>query len=466
MLTNKNKVRGIKFFRVFILFLAAFSVISALITTGYVLVTKNNLLGKVLKNPVLQTQDAKVSAKDKAFTVVAVFGSEQMTSTQTDTNMLVFFNHKNQEINVVSVPRDTKFNWPDELYTEISAKRKDIPKIIPISDVGAYVAADKKNETAVKVLENAFHMNIDYYINMDLAAFKYLVDVTGPVQMETPDIIYSDQAKNLNISISKGTKSLDGETAAQVVRYSDKYPGGDLARLKTQHTFIQALLAEMLKPENKVNIPATLKGVYPYIQTDFENAADYMVYLDQISLDKVILTTLPGSATSDNKYAYDSAKSKALFETILTTKDLTVQKTENKPATNEPAKTSETGSETAENKPAQPTEQPADKPAENTGVVVEEVYDTKAMPIGVYNGTNISGLAAKTKTNLVGKGYKVVSTGNYQTKPVEKTIIKVYAQKIGDELLVYFPGATVQVDPTLKGKPEEIVIVLGLTENR
>ena len=88
------------------------------------------------------------------------------------------------------------------------------------------------------------------------------------------------------------------------------------------------------------------------------------------------------------------------------------------------------------------------------------------MPIGVYNGTDISGLAAKTKETLEKAGYRVVKTGNYPTKPVEKTILKVYAEAIGEELLPYFTGAEIQVDESLKGKEEEIVIVLGLTEKR
>lgn len=461
-MVNKNKVRRNKFVRMFLMSLAIFSVIAALATTVYVLVAKNNLISQVLKNPVLKNEDAKTSAKDKAFTVVAVFGSEQMGSMQTDTNMIVFFNHKNQEINVISVPRDTKFNWPEEVYSEISAKRKDIPKIVPISDVPSYVSADKRSEVAVQVLENAFHMNIDYYIKMDLAAFKYLIDVIGPVEMEVPAVVYSDPAKNLNINIAKGSQKLNGEMAANLLRYSEKYMGGDLNRIKVQQSFMRVFLDQILKPENKMNLPSTLKGVYPYIQTNFENAADYMVYLDQIGTDKLVLTTLPGNATPDNKYAYDSAKAKEIFESILTSKSLPTGETAKQPE-------SKSDSEPQNNAPTadKPNEQTPNTPQENnTNVIVADVYDVKVMPIGVYNGTNIAGLAAKTKQNLESKGYKVVQVGNYQTRPVEKTIIKVYAKEIGDELLPLFQGADVQIEESLKGKPEEIVIVLGLSEQR
>ena len=452
-MVNKNKVRRNKFVRMFLMSLAIFSVVAALATTVYVLVAKNNLLSKVLQNPVLKNEDPKTSAKDKAFTVVAVFASDQMGSNQTDTNMIVFFNHKNYEINVVSIPRDTKFNWPEDVYTEISAKRKDIPKIIPISDVPGYVSADKRNEVAVQVLENAFHMNIDYYVNMDLAAFKYLVDVVGPITMEVPAIVYTDPDRNLNVNITKGAASLDGEKAAELLRYSDKYMGGDLNRIEVQKSFLKAFSDQILKPENKVNLPSTLKGVYPYIQTNFENAADYMVYLDELSTDKITMVTLPGSATSDNKYAYDSAKSKEIFEAILMAKPITQSNTPKQPEENK--------------EPENPQTTPKlDEKPSDTNVIVADVYDVKIMPIGVYNGTNISGLAAKTKQSLESQGYKVAQVGNYQTRPVEKTIIKVYAKEIGDELLPLFPGATVQVDASLKGKPEEITIILGLTEQR
>ncbi len=460
-MANKNKVRRNKFFRVFIMSFAAFSVVVALATTVYVLVAKNNLLSKVLQNPVLKNENAKTSAKDKAFTVIALFGVDQMGSYRTDVNMLVFFNHKNQEINVVSVPRDTKFNWPEELYTEISAKRKDVPKIIPINEVPAYVAADIRNEASVKVLENAFHMNIDYYVNMDLAAFKYIVDLVGPISFEVPvDMKHSDPAQNLEINLSKGLQELNGEKAEQLIRYRG-YPDADLGRIKTQQAFLKAFVEQLLKPENKVNLPGIIKGVYPYIQTDFTDAADYLVYLDQISTDKLLTTTLPGNPTEDKKYAYDSAGAKKLFEAILTTKTLAaVQEIAEASGTTGTVQSGEVTTEPTTEK------QTGESAESSSGVQVQEVYDVKIMPIGVYNGTDISGLAAKTKQKLETGGYRVVKVGNYQTKPVEKTMIKVYAQPIGDELLPYFEGAIVQVDEALKGKEEEIVIILGLTEKK
>lgn len=464
-MANKNKVRRIKFFRVFLLSLAIFSVIAALLTTAYVLVTKNNLLGKVLQQPVLQTENPKTAVKDKAFTVVALFGAEQMGSSQIDTGMIVFFNHKNQEINVISVPRDTKFKWPEDIYTELSAKRTDLSKIVAFSEVPTYVSADRRNEVAKKVLENALHININYFINTDLAAFKYLVNVVGPVEMEVPAIAFEDTLKGRKVSFEKGLQALDGEKAAELLQYSEKYTGGDLNRIKVQQSFLKSLVAQILKPENKLNLASTMKGLYPYIQTDFNDAADYMVYLEQIHPDKMFIHTLPGNITSDDKFAYDSANLKSIMDKIL------VSGSASKPSTDEP-KQEQPAPQAQDNKEqtnaesqTTPETAPAPAPTEPSGVVITEVYDTKIMPIGVYNGTNIAGLAAKNKIILESKGYKVAKTDNYPTKPVEKTIIKVYAKEIGEEFLAHYPKGVVQVDPALKGKAEEIVIVLGLTEN-
>lgn len=466
-MTNKNKVRRIKFFRVFLLSLAVFSVIAALLTTAYVLVTKNNLLSAVLKQQVLQNENPKTATKDKAFTVLALFGSEQMGSGQLDTGMIVFFNHKNQEINVISVPRDTKFKWPEDIYTELSAKRSDLSKIVPFSEVPSYVSADRRNEVAKKVLENALHLNIEYFVGTDLAAFKYLVDVVGPVEMEVPAIAFEDAAKGRKVSFEKGLQSLDGEKAASLLQYSEKYSGGDLNRIKIQQAFLKSLIAQILKPENKINLPSTMKGLYPYIQTNFEDAADYMVYLENISMDKIFIHTLPGNITSDDKYAYDSANLKSIMDRILVSAPSTVPsgETPKQEQAKEPAQDTQTGNEPAtQTTPETPATPEAPATNEPSGVVITEVYDTKIMPIGIYNGTNIAGLAAKNKIILESKGYKVAKTDNYPTKPVEKTIIKVYAKEIGDELLAHYPKGVVQVDPALKGKAEEIVIVLGLTE--
>lgn len=444
-MTNKNQIRRNKFIRMFFMSLAAFSVIAALVTTVYVLVAKNNLLSKVLQTPVLKTEAGKPSAKDKAFTVISIFGVDQMDANYTEDAMLLFFNHKNQNIHVVSIPRDTKFNWPEDVYKELSSKRKDIPKIISIHDVPMYTPIDKKDEISLQVLQNAFQMNVDYYVRMDLAAFKYVVELIGPIPFDVPmDLQYVDAKKGIEVNLIKGKQELDADQAGQLVSYHSKHEGIDVNRIRLQQDFFKAYVAQMLKPQNKINIPSIMKGLYPYIKTNFTNASDYLVYLEDISTDKIFLSILPGDITSDQKYVYDSLKAKEMFETILASKLMDVQ-------------------EVPVDQPA-PAVTPEPKKPEESSVQVMDVFDVKIMPIGVYNGTEINGLAAKTKEKLTAMGYKVVNTGNHSNKPVQKTIIKAYAREIGAELQPLFKDSIVQLDESLKGAKEEIIIILGLSE--
>ncbi len=58
----------------------------------------------------------------KKITTVALFGVDK-DGYRTDVNMLVFFHHETAEIDIVSIPRDTKVRIPDDIFAEINLTR-------------------------------------------------------------------------------------------------------------------------------------------------------------------------------------------------------------------------------------------------------------------------------------------------------------------------------------------------------
>lgn len=81
------------------------------------------------------------------------------------------------------------------------------------------------------------------------------------------------------------------------------------------------------------------------------------------------------------------------------------------PTTPSPTAASPTGEETA-----------------GGGEATQEPHDPADIRTQILNGTDVSGLAADTQTLLEDAGYDVVTVGDAQNKPVERTII-TYARR-------------------------------------
>ena len=84
--------------------------------------------------------------------------------------------------------------------------------------------------------------------------------------------------------------------------------------------------------------------------------------------------------------------------------------------------------------------------------------------IRVLNGSGINGLASQVKTQLESNGYTVTGIGNYSRSDVMNSVIQVREDGLGNDLLSYLHGATVEIGEDM---PEgvDIQIVLGKSES-
>ncbi len=217
-----------------------------------------------------------------------------------------------------------KVRIPDDIYSEITKVRSDVKQYSRINAIPAYVSSKKRNDTSVEVLEQVFGVKIDYYVNMNLEGFKYIVDAVGPIYMDIPrPLKYSDPLQNLYINLDAGYQPLNGAQAEQLVRYRKGYANADIGRIDMQHEFMKAFMEQVLEPDKKFNMVTILETIFNHVTTNFTDAVDYLIYIDDISADKISMTTLPGAGSkTDGSYEYDQAASKELIEGIINKKRL------------------------------------------------------------------------------------------------------------------------------------------------
>ena len=223
--------------------------------------------------------------------------------------------------------------------------------------------------------------------------------------------------------------------------------------IDTQHLFMNAFVEQLLKPEKRFNMVSIIETVLVHMTTDFNDAVDYLIYLDELSVEKVHMTTLPGKgSTTDGSYIYDVDATKALFEGILNKINTAAEAVDANPETGEDL--SQTEGE-GESQVTQPTVEVTPLP----------VLDAKEYTISVLNGTYTAGLAKTFKTMLEEDGFTVTEPGNYDNKPIERTIITVPIQELGDELSHYFNNPKIVIDETLKDKPVPVIIAIGSNDS-
>lgn len=161
----------------------------------------------------------------------------------TDTIMVASFDTENDEINVVSLPRDTLINS--------SSNVKKINSVYPgsINNGGdGYTALSE-------AVEKMLGFKVDNIVVIDLKAAEEIVDTIGGVEFNVPvNMNYDDPTQDLHIHINKGLQTLNGEQAVQVLRFRATYGMGDIDRIDVQQDFFRTLASQVLSLGNIPNI--------------------------------------------------------------------------------------------------------------------------------------------------------------------------------------------------------------------
>ena len=212
----------------------------------------------------------------------------------TDTIMLVAYDIPNQQLNVMSIPRDTMVNVP-----------WDIKRINSVYNYAPYY--DKDGIAFLKEEVSALiGFRPDYSVTIEWEAVGELVDAIGGVMFEVPiDMNYDGPTQDLHIHFSKGMQYLNGEDALKVVRWRQNnepnsgYPNGDIGRIQTQQNFLITVAKQMLATLDLDMIKTYADLFVKYVDTEL--TVGNLVWLGQqvltIGMDNVHFFTLPGDGT-------------------------------------------------------------------------------------------------------------------------------------------------------------------------
>lgn len=237
-------------------------------------------------------------------------GEEEQYNTNSDTMMLASYDTEAKNVNIISIPRDTKVAI-DTL----------IPKINSAFPSGG---ASK----AMEVSGNLFDTKIDYYVKVNYSGFGAFIDKIGGIDVEiTTDMHYEDQSQDLYINFNAGeTVWLDGRRAEEFVRWRQNNDGsgdgkGDMGRIERQHMFINKVINKLKSPVIVTKLKGIIDVIPKCIETNMsvDEIIDYAWDFAKLGRENIKMFTLQG----DYDYIYTPSQGKDICYYLIDSNKIT-----------------------------------------------------------------------------------------------------------------------------------------------
>jgi len=216
---------------------------------------------------------------------LVIFGSDARNPRDTDltdTIIVVRVDPVEQEIWMVSIPRDTRVEIPGHGAVKINA---------------AYVLGGP--EMAIQAVEDVSGQDMDYFITVNFWGFESIIDAMGGIEIDVPIAIDDPQADftpdGRASRINPGLQTLDGAHALTFVRHRDSYADADIGRTRAQQLFFRALI-EQMSDVPLVRIPGIADSLADNVVTNFTPMQIFQLgrSMRGTSPDNFYATTLPG----------------------------------------------------------------------------------------------------------------------------------------------------------------------------
>lgn len=351
------------------------------------------------------------------------FGSKQKeTGQRSDTIMVAHLDPKSQTATVVSFPRDLWVDIPNHGRKKLNA------------------AFNYGPQSVIDTLESNFQIPIHHYLEVDFVGFKGIVNAIGSVKLFFPTIAF-DKETGLNVT-APGCFEFNGDRALQYVRsrryqYKNSPTGrwhedgrADIGRIARQQYFIRSLAASAIARgiRNPFTGAKIINASLKSLTTDPNLTSD-----DFFALANAFRSTEPG-AIDMQTIPSDLGRSED-GQSILR-----VRSADALPILN---RLRSTGSDKSQGGSASTPE----KPSKTT--------------VRVLNGSDKSGIAGKTLSELVKFGFVGERAGNAARNDVAQTEVRYPTghESYGQTVLAYLGGVGVlRPSDALLDRNVEIVI--------
>lgn len=382
-----------------------------------------NIEREMIETPVIDTPQnistEPITPKEDPITTILLVGTD-VGGNLTDSMMAVRIDFDNKTTSLFSVPRDYKIDLSKKTQSDINVYKNHI-KLTELHSYAKHAQLKSPVSLTAKAIEEMLGFEFDHIVLFSIDAFKNVVDAVGGVDVYVPVTMnYYDPTQDLYINLQPGNQHLDGELAEGFVRFrTDNYKRGygDFGRMEMQQYFLKEFIKKLVSVESLLNFNEVFNSVKEFVQTDATlNDSLYLLSrVKDLDFDRIYAHTLPGVVKTIEGASYVVPPNiDELHEFVRDCIDV------------------------------------------DSG----EIQSSKEYDIVVLNGTGKMKMAAKYKEILTGKGYNVISIGDYYQEKTTKTRIVVPNEALGQDLKQLFNFSEIIVDSSV----ENITVILGRIE--
>jgi LCP family protein required for cell wall assembly len=160
-----------------------------------------------------------------------------------DTNMVVSINTRDNQIAMISLPRDLRVRIPGHGSNKINQAH-------------AYGGIPLAQE----VVEATLDIPIHYYARANFSGLREAVDAVGGIEIDVKESLYDPEypcdknpSRNCGMRIKKGLQAMDGATALRYARCRKGNCGDDFGRALRQQEVLQAVRKKAMSASTLIN---------------------------------------------------------------------------------------------------------------------------------------------------------------------------------------------------------------------
>lgn len=235
-------------------------------------------------------------------------GDDPFKNTRSDTMVLVSIAPYAKDVNLISIPRDSK------VYLAGTGSTR--PEKIN------HAFAKGGVNMSVRTVEETFGIRINRYLVMSNTGIINFIDKIGglPIYIEK-DMRYGDRSAGLYVNLKKGPHKLSGDEAEGYLRFRNDELG-DIGRIGRQQWFFNAVLEALKDPQILAKLPEAIKELPKYIQTDMSvfELSQYAMLAKTIDKSDIHVATIPGGPSSKGEVSYwilDPEKTQDMIDKLV-----------------------------------------------------------------------------------------------------------------------------------------------------
>jgi LCP family protein required for cell wall assembly len=156
-----------------------------------------------------------------------------------------------EQINAVSIPRDTRVYLDGYGYTKLTSVQ-----YILQANKGAKQGIDE----AVQAISGLTGVPINYYMETSFQGLQSMIDSLGGIEMNVPTTINMGSQ-----TITAGSHFFDGKTVLALTRDRHDLANGDYGRQLQQLEAIKGIAKEALKPANIPKMPSLASSLSSFL---------------------------------------------------------------------------------------------------------------------------------------------------------------------------------------------------------